>query len=65
MEDAFEKLNLIPSLFDLHWWIRLEIWQLNDFLETPEKKNDKEEIVKLIKHCRTRFKTLYDDITEN
>ena len=62
MEDAFEKLNLIPSQFDLHWWIRLEIWQLNDFLETPEKKNDKEEIVK---HCRTRFKTLYDDITEN
>ena len=62
MDDDFETLNLIPSVYDLHQWIIYEVWQLTDFFKTPENKNDKEEIVKIIEHCRSRYKTLYDNI---
>ena len=63
MEDEFESFNLIPSCFEYHHCILYEIWQLKEFLETPESENDKEGILKVIDHCRTRFKLLKEDLS--
>ena len=63
MEEEFKSFNLIPSCFEYHQCIIYEIWQLQEFLETPESKNDKEEILKVIDYCRTRFKLLTEDLS--
>ena len=39
-----------------------DIWELKDFLTKPETKSDKEEIMKVIDNCRSRYRLLLNNI---
>ena len=56
MNDEFSSCKLEPGVFIY------EIWELKDFLKTPETEKDKGKILNVIEYCRSRFKLLIEDI---
>ena len=62
MEAEIKNFNLLSCSFTMHQLCVHEIWELKDFLTKPETKSDKEEIIKVINKCRSRYRLLLNNM---
>ena len=57
-EGEIEKYNLLPIISDKHQQV---LWQLEEFLESPETNDDKEIIMKVIECCRSKYNEMLSE----
>ena len=62
MEAEIKNFNLLSCSFTMHQLCVHDIWELKDFLTKPETKSDKEEIMKVIDNCRSRYRLLLNNM---